>query len=228
MKKIYFIIVLSVLFCHSYSQQLRQVAFTESFDLAWFSIVTNQNILIRISGDGKIMEAGTEEQALYNRNYFAQKLRPYQGNIGYYDSRSDSAFRDKIKNIGTCYFTYYPSNDYPEKAGKIKSAGSLFFDYYGNYEDAMIAGRIKNIGSNAIAYFTSLDDQVLKGKLKTIGNTAIAYYSSFDDPLLKGKVKSIGLYHYEWNIVFSGNQKIVNLKSGYQRQLINGITYIVQ
>ena len=228
MKKIYFIIVLSFLWHCSYSQQLRQVAFTQSFDLAWFSLVTNQNILIRISSDGKVMEAGTEEQSLYNRNYFAQKLRPYQGNIVYYDGRSDSAFRDKIKNIGTCYFTYYPSNDYPEKAGKIKTAGNLLFDYYRKYEDASIAGRIKNIGSNAIAYFTSMDDELLKGKLKTVGNTPLAYYSSFDDVLLKGKIKSIGSYHYEWSTSFYGAQTIVTLKSGYQRQLINGITYVLQ
>jgi len=228
MKKIYFIIVLSVLFCHSYSQQLRQVTFTENFDLAWFSLVTNQNILIRISSDGQIMEAGTEESALYNRNYFAQKLRPYQGNIAYHDGRSDSAFKGKIKNIGTCYFTYYPSSDYPEKAGKIKSAGNLFFDYYRSYEDASIGGRVKNIGGNAIAYFTSLEDEALKGKLKIVGTTPITYYSSFDNVLLKGKLKSIGTYHCEWNTVYSGGQAFVNLKSGYQRQLINGITYVLQ
>jgi len=228
MKKIYFIIPLCVLFYNSYCQQLRQVAFTESFDLAWFTIVTNQNVLVRISSDGNIIEAGTEEQALYNKNYFAQNLRPYLGTIGYYDGRSDSAFRNKIKNIGTCYFTYYSSRDYTEKAGKIKTAGSLFFDYYQNYEDVLTGGRIKNIGSNAISYFTSLDNEILKGKLKTVGNTAIAYYSSFDDPLLKGKVKTIGPYHYEWNIVFNGKENMVNLKQGYQRKLINGITYILQ
>ena len=228
MKRIYFIIALFVLFYHSYSQQLRQVAFTENFDLGSFSLVTNQNILIRISSDGQIMEAGTEEQALYNRNYFAPKLRPYQGNVGYFDDRSDSAFKGKIKNIGACFFTYYSSKDYPERAGKIKSAGSLFFDYYRNYEDVSIAGRLKNIGTNAIAYFTSLDDEVLKGKLKIVGITPITYYSSFDNVLLKGKLKSIGPYHCEWATVFSGGQSIVTLKSGYQRQLINGITYILQ
>ncbi|HEX5151625.1 MAG TPA: hypothetical protein VFW07_09245 [Parafilimonas sp.] len=228
MKKMYFIIVLSVLCCHSYSQQLRQVGFTESFDLAWFTIITNQNILIRISGDGNIIEAGTEEQALYNRNYFSPNLRPYQGNMGYYDDRSDSAFTGKIKNIGVCFFTYYSSKDYPEKAGKIKSAGSLFFDYYRSYEDVSIAGRIKNMGSNAIAYFTSLDDAVLKGKLKMVGTTPITYYSSYDNVLFKGKLKSIGSYHCEWTTVYSGGQSIVTLKSGYQRQLINGVTYVIR
>lgn len=228
MKRLYFIIVLSVLFYHSYSQQLAQVGFTENFDLAWFSLVTNQSILIRISSDGQIMEAGIEQQALYNRNYFAPKLQPYQGNTGYFDDRSDSAFRGKIKNIGACFFTYYSSKDYPEKAGKIKSAGSLYFDYYRSYEDASIAGRLKNIGSNAIAYFTSLDDAVLKGKLRTVGNTPLVYYSSFDDPQLKGKLKSIGSYRYEWNLVFTGRETVANLKSGYQRQLINGITYVIR
>jgi len=228
MKKICFAILLSVLFYHGYSQQLGQVAFNQNFDLNSFSLITNQSILIRISSDGQIMEAGTEEQALNNRNYFAPKLRPYQGNIGYYDDKSDSAFRSKIKNIGACFFTYYSSKDYPEKAGKIKSAGNLFFDYYRSYEDASIGGRVKNIGGNAIAYFTSLEDEALKGKLKIVGTTPITYYSSFDNVLLKGKLKSIGAYHCEWNTVYSGGQAFVNLKSGYQRQLINGITYVLQ
>jgi len=228
MKKISLIILLFFVFYTSYSQQLLQVGFNQSFDLAWFSIVTNQSILVRISGDGTIIEAGTEESALYNKNYFAQNLRPYQGSIAYYDGRSDSASGGKIKNIGTCYFTYYPANDYPERAGKIKSAGSLFFDYYRHYEDVLIAGRIKNIGSNTIAYFASLDNDGLQGKLKTVGNTPIAYYSSFDDPLLRGKLKSIGSYHFEWNLVFTGRETIANLKSGYQRQLINGVTYVLQ
>jgi hypothetical protein len=211
-----------------YSQQLSQVTFNQATGFSWFSLATNQNILVRISVDGKILEYGTEGTSLYNRNYIAPKLIPYTGTTGYYQHEPDSILNGKIKNIGTCYFTYYGSNDYPEKAGKIKTAGNLSFDYYGKYEDALMNGRIKSIGTNAISYYTSFDNEALKGKLKSVGNTLIVYYSSFDDPALKGKLKSIGPYHYEWSTVSSTGGFVTVLKTGTQRQLINSITYIPQ
>ena len=226
MKKCYLVIAFLFLLLNSYSQKLSQVTFLQAANFAWFSLVTNQNILIRISADGKILEYGTEQSSLYDRNLIAEKLLPYQGAITYYQNERDSVFNGKIKNIGTCYFTYYPSNSYPENVGKIKSAGNLLFYYYRQFEDALIGGRIKKIGSDAITYFNSYDDEALRGKLKSIGVTSIQYYSSFDDPDLKGKLKSIGAYRYEWMKTFSGKDFYVSLKSGLQRQVINGIIYI--
>ncbi len=210
-----------------YSQQLSQVTFNQATGFSWFSLTTNQNTLIRISVDGKILEYGTEQAALNNRNYIAPKLI-FSGTIGYYQNEHDSLLNGNIKNIGSCYFTYYGSNDYPEKAGKIKTAGGLPFDYYRKYEDALAGGKIKSIGTNAITYYTSFDNEALKGKLKSVGNTLIVYYSSFDDPALKGKLKSIGTYHYEWSTMSSTGGFSTVLKTGTQRQLINGITYIPQ
>ena len=228
MKKFFLIAALSLLFFEGYPQQLSQVTFSAGTNLSWFSLVTNQNVLVRISDDGKIIESGTEEQSLYNRNYFAQKLLPFLGRIDYYGSESDSAFKGKIKSIGTCFFTYYPANDYPERIGKLKSAGSLFFDYYRKFDDALIAGKIKSIGSHAIAYYTSFDNEAFKGKLKMVGNTSITYYSSFDDLIIKGKLKNIGSYHYAWYGSLDRKEFNGALKSGSLRQLINGVTYILQ
>ena len=221
-----FIIALLFLFFRGNAQQLSQVNFTQASDCSWFSLLTNQNIQIRIAEDGKILESGTEEASLYNRNYFAPKLLPFAGVITYYQHEPDSTLNGKVKNIGTCYFTYYSANDYPERAGKLKSAGSLSFDYYRKYEDALLAGRIKSIGTDAIAYYGSFDNEALKSKLKSVGNTSITYYSSFDNPSLKGKLKSIGAYNYQWATTFSGSQLVSYLKTGNQRQLINGVTYI--
>lgn len=228
MKQSFLLLLLLPLFSNIHAQQLHQVNFSGSADFLYFAIATNQNVLIRISDDGKIVEYGTEEQSLYNKNSYASKLRPFSGRIDYYSNESDSAFKNKIKSIGTCVFTYYPSNDYPERAGKLKTAGSLMFDYYRKYEDALIAGKIKSIGANAIAYYTSFDNEAFKGKLKMVGNTLITYYSSFDNTMLKGKLKSVGTYHYDWKTTFNGQQLNSNLNSGNQRQTINGITYITQ
>jgi hypothetical protein len=211
-----------------YSQQLSQVTFNQASSFSWFSLAVNQSILIRISDDGKILEYGTEQVSNYNRNYIAPKLLPYAGAIDYYQHEPDSILNGKIKNIGSCYFTYYGSGDYPEKVGKIKTAGNLLFDYNRKYEDALTGGKIKSIGPDAITYYTSFDNEALKGKLKSVGTTSIQYYSSFDDPALKGKLKSIGSYRYEWSTVSSSGGFVTILKTGMQRQLINGITYIPQ
>ena len=225
MRKTYITITFLFLFFCSYTQRLSQVTFAQASDFSWFTLLTSQNVLIRIAGDGKILEAGTEEASLYNRNYFAPKLLPFAGVINYYQHEPDSILNSKIKNIGTCYFIYYAGNDYPERAGKLKSAGSLSFDYYRKYEDALLAGRIKSIGTDAITYYGSFDTEALKGKLKSVGNTSIAYYS-FDNLQLKGKLKSIGSYNYQWATTFAGSQLVSYLKTGNQRQLINGVTYI--
>ena len=219
--------LLFLCFC-GYSQQLSQVTFSRECGFLWFSLSTNQNTLIRISNDGAVLEFGTEEHALYNSNYFAEALQPYTGRVDYYENNVDSAFRGKIKNIGTCFFTYYPSSDYPEKIGKIRSAGNLLFDYYNKFQDALIAGKIKSIGSNAIIYYNSFDDEALKGKLQMVGNTPISYYTSFDNTLIKGKLKSIGSFKYTWYTSYDRQEFAGSLRSGSYRKLVNGITYIIQ
>lgn len=228
MKKNYLILLLLFLGFEIHAQVLSQVSFSNGADFLWFTISTNQNILIRIDADGNILEYGVEQRSLYNRNYFAQKLQPYSGMVNYYQKELDSALNGKIKNIGSCFFTYYPSADYPERAGKIKSAGALVFDYYRKFEDVLLSGRIKKIGFNNIAYYTSFEMEELRGKLKTVGTTLISYYSVFDDVILKGKLKTIGSFRCDWYIppntrTFSGV-----LKSGLQRQQVNGITYVLQ
>lgn len=228
MNKYYLTAALLFFFRVSYSQQLSQVTFSGISDLSWFTLSTNQDILIRISADGKILEYGTEEAALNNRNYFAPKLIPYSGAITYYQQDPDSTLNGKIKNIGTCYFTYYGGKDYPERAGKIRSVGNLTFDYYRNYEDQFNYGKIKNIGTNLISYYSQYENEAYKGKLKTIGNTSIKYYSSFDNPSLKGKLKTIGSYNLDWASTSTAQGFVYYLKTGNARQLINGITYILQ
>ncbi len=227
LRKTYLIAICLIACCSSYAQQLSQVTFSNGTAFSWFSILTNQNILVRISDNGKILEYGTEEHSNYNSNYFAPKLVPWAGSVTYYDQSADSAYRGKIKNIGSCFFTYYPSYDKPEKAGKIKSAGSLAFDYYEKFQDALTAGKLKNIGTNSIGYYTAFENDAFKGKLKMIATTLIAYYSSFDDTLTKGKVKSIGSARYIWYTSSDRREYQGAIKSGYQRQLINGITYIM-
>ena len=228
MRKNYLILLFLFFGFNANAQVLNQVSFSNGADFLWFTIATSQNVLIRINADGNILEYGIEERSLNNRNYFAQKLQPYSGMVNYYQKELDSTLNGKIKNIGSCFFTYYPGGDYPERAGKIKSAGAVVFDYYRKFEDVLLSGRIKKIGVNSIAYYTSFDREEFKGKLKTVGTTPISYYSVFDDVVLKGKLKTIGSFRCDWYIPANTRTFSGILKSGIQRQQVNGITYVLQ
>jgi len=210
----------------SHSQQLSQVTFSGGSDLSYFSFMTDQNVLIRVSPDGKLMEWGIE--VMSNRsNFYAPKLQPYMGRIEYYGNESDSVFRGKIKSIGTCSFTYYGSYEPDEKPGKIKTIGRIMFDYFSNFEEKTLKGKIKMAGSQLLSYYSPFDDEADRGKLKSIGSTPIAYYGSFDDKLVRGKVKSISSYIYTWYSSYEQSNYRSGLKSGAYRQNIGTVTYIV-
>jgi len=210
----------------SYAQKLGQVTFSGGSDLSYFSFRTDQDVLIRVSVDGKIMEWGTEVKSLRS-DYYAPGLRPFMGRIEYYSADSDSAFRGKVKSIGTCSFTYYYSYDTDSKPGKIKSIGRVSFDYYTNFDDKSRKGKIRFAGTQVLEYYSSFDEEILRGKLKSIGNIAFTYYSIFDDKLIRGKIKTIGSVSYAWYTSFDRSDYRGALKSGAYRQDIGGVTYIV-
>ena len=97
MKKRYLIIPCLVIYFNGAAQQLSQVAFSNGAVFSWFSLLTNQNILIRISDDGKILEYGTEESSYYNKNYFAPKLVHWSGSVNYYEQTADFSMQRKSK-----------------------------------------------------------------------------------------------------------------------------------
>ncbi len=206
------------------SQQLSQATFSSGSNLDYISFLTDQGVLIRISPDGKVMEWGTE--LLSDRyNYYAPKLQPFMGRIEYYEDQADSAFRGKVKSIGTCTLTYYGSFESDGKPGKIKTIGTAIFDYYDKFADKLFRGKIKFAGNLELDYYSSFDDEMSRGKLKAIGNTSITYYSSFDDKAFKGKIKSIGSVPYVW---YSSFDLRSGLKSGVYRQNVGAITYILR
>ena len=111
-----------------FAQQLGQVTFSRSSSaLSYFSFVTDQGVLIRVSPEGKILEWGTE--VLSDRgNYFAPKLQPFMGKVDYYGAADDSVFQGKVKSIGTCFITYYDSFQVKTKAGKVKMLGNQMLE----------------------------------------------------------------------------------------------------
>jgi hypothetical protein len=208
----------------AFSQQLSQVTFSSGADLSYISFRTNEDVLIRVTPEGKVIEWGIEW--LSDRyNYYAPKLQPYMGRIDYYGPESDSVFRGKVKSIGTCAFTYYGHYETESKIGKIKSIGSLTLDYYTNFDNTNLKGKLRFVGNIMLEYYSSFDDEAFRGKLKSIGNTPVTYYSTFDDKLIKGKIKSIGSAAYIWYTSFELRN---GMKSGSYRQNIGGVTYILQ
>lgn len=227
MKRLFTIIVILLYSAGSYSQQLSQVTFSNGSGLAYFSIVADQGMLIRISEDGKILEWGTE--LMSNRgNFYAPRLQPFMGRVEYYGPEADSVTRGKVKSIGATSLSYYGAYETGAKAGKLRTAGTLILDYFDNYDNSILKGKLRSIGNLNIDYYSSFDEELLRGKPKTIGSTSITYYSSFDDKLIRGQVKTIGSYTYTWYTSLDLHAGKGALKTGQYRQNIGSITYILR
>jgi len=212
----------------SRSQQLSQITFSDAANLSYFSFLVDQTILIRVNDQGKILEWGMEMQSNRSANYFDPKLQPYIGRVEYYGQDADSAYRGKVKNIGTCTITYYGHFEEPTKVGKLKSLGTLQMDYYSNFDNVAFKGKLRFAGSLVLEYYPSLADEAFKGKLKTVGSTPITYYSTFDDKLIKGKLKSIGSVSYTWYTSYDRSELRGALKTGSYRMSVGSVTYILR
>jgi hypothetical protein len=211
-----------------YSQQLSQVTFSDASHLSYFSFLVDQEVLIRMTDEGKIIEWGTETQSLRSGTYYAPKLQAYLGRVEYYGNDVDSAFRGKVKSIGTCTIAYYSHYEEKTKVGKPRSLGTLMLDYYSNFDDAAFRGKLRFAGNLQLEYNSSLADEAYRGKLKTVGSTPITYYSTFDDKLIKGKIKNIGSFSYTWYTSYDRSELRGAMKSGLYRQNIGSVTYILR
>jgi len=207
-----------------FSQELTHVSFTGGATFSSYAFTTDQQIIIKISDDGKVLEWGNQQEP---GRYFNTpgKLQPYMGRVDYYGTEADSVSKGKVKSIGTCMLTYYGAFETPEKIGKLKSIGRINLDYYTNFENAAFRGKLRTAGYTQFSYYSSFENEAFSGKVKMIGNTPIAYYSTFDDKLVKGKVKSIGAYNYSWYSSFDSRGFQGGLKSGSMAQNVNGVIY---
>ena len=228
MRKLFSAIPFLLIGLCTYSQQLSQVTFSGAATLSYFSFLTDQDVLIRISPDGKLMEWGTELMSERSSNYYAPKLQPFMGRVDYYGPEADTIFRGKVKIIGTCSFTYYGAYEKDAKPGKLKSIGAVGLDYYTQFENAALKGKLRFAGTLVIEYYPSLENEAFRGKLKAVGNTRITYHSTFDDKLIQGKIKSIGTVPYRWGTSLDPKGQKGTLKSPSYRHNINGVTYILR
>lgn len=210
-----------------YAQELSQISFSSGSNLSHLSLLTDREVLIRISEDGKILEWGIEVQSFRINDYYAPRLQPYPGRVEYYGPEADSVSRGKVKSIGSAVITYFEAYETAEKIGKVKSVGRLFFDYFGRYDNKVLQNKIKLIGSLSIDYYSTFDDPALQGKLKAAGSTPITYYSSFDYRFIRGKIKSIGSVNYHWYTSLDRQGYGGGLKSGPLRQYTAGVLYIL-
>ena len=226
--KTFFTTISFLLFIHcAHSQRLAQVTFADGANLSYFSFLTDQGVLIRVSENGEIMEWGIEMMS--NRyNYYAPRLQPFMGRIEYFGPEADSVFSGKVRSIGTCSFTYYGSYESDSKPGKLRSVGSVLLDYHSDFANKAFRGKLRFAGNLMLDYYSSFEEELLRGKLKSIGNTPIVYYSVFDDKSIRGKIKSIGSIKYSWYTSFDLGGMQGGLKSGSYRRDIGGVTYILR
>lgn len=212
----------------SRSQELAQVSFSGGSNLSYYSLLTDREVLIRISPEGRILEWGIEVQSIRSGDYYAPGLQPYAGRIEYYGAEADSVSKGKVKSIGSSVITYFQAYETKDKVGKIRSVGRLFFDYYSIYDNKALLGKIRMLGNLQIDYYSTFDDQAFQGKLRSVGSTPITYYSSFDDKFIRGKLKAIGAVNYSWYTSLDRQGFGGAMKSGPLRQNTAGIVYIVQ
>ncbi|MBD0365243.1 MAG: hypothetical protein M3342_13375 [Bacteroidota bacterium] len=225
MKKFFTIIPILLLATVAYSQKLSQVRFENSTNLSYFSFLTDQGVLIRVSVDGKVLEWGTEVMS-DRGNYYAPKLQPFMGRVEYYGAESDTTSKGKVKSIGSSFLSYYGAYEEGSKRGKLKALGSLQFDYYSNYDEKNLQGKLKMIGTYFLEYYGQFENEAVRGKLKSIGNMPITYYSPFEDRYNAGKLKSIGTVSYAWYSEYDRAKGA--LKSNNYRATVGGITFVLQ
>ena len=226
MKRFFVLLSFLGLTISSYSQELSYVTFSGGTTFSSFSFTTDQQIIIKISDDGKVLEWGNQQEA--GRYYGTPgKLQPYMGRVDYYGTEADSISKGKVKSIGTCNFTYYGAFETAEKAGKIKSIGRTSLDYYSNYDNQAFRGKLKFAGNTMFSYYANYDNEAFVGKLKSVANTTLTYYSTFDDKLIRGKIKSIGSFNYAWYSSFDSRMYQGGLKSGALFQNVNGVVYTI-
>lgn len=226
MKRIPILLMLLALCIVTRSQDLGQVNFNSGTTIKYLSLVTDDGMLIRLDDQGKILEWGYEVKA-DRYEYYSPKLQPFMGRIEYYTNDVDSAFRGKIKSIGTVVFTYYGKFEDSTHVGKLKTAGRVMFDYYRKYDNLNIRGKLRMVGTRQIQYYSEFENEAYRGRIRSIGSTEITYYSSFDDKQIRGKVKNIAGVSYQWYTSTDG-KGYGGLKVGAFRQNIAGVTYIIQ
>jgi hypothetical protein len=226
MIRIFLLLPLFLLARHTQAQELSHIHFIQGTTLSSFFFTTDQQVIIKISPEGNVLEWGMEWEP-WRYNYQPGKLLPYMGRVAYYGSEADSVSKGKVKTIGTTMFSYYPASETPAKAGKLRSIGSVALDYYSSYDNAALSGKLRSAGHKQFNYYYAHENEAFRGKLKTVGTSTITYYSTFDDKLIKGKVKSIDGISYGWYTSYESRYGGGGLKSGTITRKINGVTYIV-
>jgi hypothetical protein len=225
MKTLFVLFSLILLSATASAQRLSQLHFQSGGSFSFFTILTEQDVHIRISDEGKILEWGSEILSDYG-HYYAPQLQPFMGRVEYFGREADSTAQGKIKSIGSTFLTYYGPYEEAHKRGKLRTMGMLFFDYFSNYDEKSLQGKLKMIGNLALDYYRSYENESYRGKLKAIGNLPITYYSVFDDRFNAGKLKSVGPANYTWYSQF--DQARGGLKTNSYRQVVGGITVVLR
>lgn len=227
MKRFFFVVAATCLTAISFGQRLTQITLTGSPGSDIISYMTDDNVIINLSLDGKVIEWGIE-YATGRYNSYPGKLDKYMGRTDFYGEADNVDFRGKVKYLGRTAFTYYSSYENEQLKGKLKSIGSTIIDYYSNYEDEALRGKIRNAGVTTFTYYSSFDNEAFRGRFKTIGGSSFTYYTSFDDKAYKGKIKSIGSQNFSYYSSYD-KQEYRGAIKGFQTQyVINGIKYLLR
>lgn len=228
MKIIFFTVTLALLSVTVAAQRLSRITLSNSGTLDIISFLTDDEIFINVTKDGKIIDWGVEP-AIVQYNNYPGKLAQYMGGVEYFSTADNEDVKGKVKYIGRNSVTYFSSGENELLKGKVKSMGSIYFDYYDVYSDSSSKGKIKNAGLYAFSYYTAFDNEAYKGRIKNVGSSLLTYYASYEDKAYRGKIKSIDNVNFNYYSSFDRREYQGALKSGGQMQyIINGIKYYLR
>src|SRR6266496_5453967 len=108
MKRYFVLLIFFLIYSIGHSQTLKFVTFSSGAEFSSLSFITDQQIIIKISQVGKVLEWGYEME---RGRFYSQpgKLQPYMGRVEYYEKQFDSILNGKLKSVGTSSITYYGS-----------------------------------------------------------------------------------------------------------------------
>lgn len=226
MNKLYFTLILALLFTPAFAQNVAQITIDNRGKEDIITFLVDESVVVNLTKDGRIIDWGTEYTSMSTGIY--PKVEKYMGREEYYPSTDNEAYRGKVKYIGRTLVTYYTSDDNASLKGKVKTIGTSLLDYYTDYEDAAFKGNLRNAGAVSLTYYASFNDEFYKGKIKSVGNTNLSYYGAIDDKAYKGKVKNIDRNVFTYYSSYDRPEFNGAMKTGSPIISSGGIKYVIK
>ena len=109
MKKLFYLIVLTLLVENGFSQKLNKVTISNNGKNVVITMLLDQNVVLNISQDGTIVDWGVDKYVDRRADYYERSLEKFEGRVENYKDNDNEAYKGKIKFIGGVQIKYFDS-----------------------------------------------------------------------------------------------------------------------